>query len=82
MIHGQFLPKSSSNWRFVIQDSRVRGLCVNEVEGLQRTAVVGVSVTNFLDQHYFALKCALRYAELDGTVFVCLQVTFSSKIYK
>ena len=46
------------------------------------TAVVGVSITNFLDQHYFALKCALRYAELDGTVFVCLQVTFSSKIYK
>ena len=46
------------------------------------TAVVGVSITNFLDQHYFALKCAQRYAELDGTGFFCLPVTFTSKIYK
>ena len=26
MTYGQFLPKSSSNWKFVIQDSMVRGL--------------------------------------------------------
>ena len=32
MIHGQFLPKSSSNWRFVIQDSMVRGLDAGEVD--------------------------------------------------
>ena len=35
MIHGQFLPKSNSNWRFVIQDSMVRGFGAGEVEGLE-----------------------------------------------
>ena len=35
MAHGQFLLKSSSNWRFVIQDSRVRGPCLCPQEGLE-----------------------------------------------
>jgi len=35
MTHGQFLSKSSSNLRFFIQDSRVRGHGVGVVEGLK-----------------------------------------------
>ena len=35
MIHGQFLPKSSSNWRFVIQDSRVWCLQPRPCQGLE-----------------------------------------------
>ena len=35
MTYGQFPPKSSSNLRFVIRDSRVRGLSVGKVECLK-----------------------------------------------
>ena len=35
MTYGQFLPKSSSNLRFVIRDSRVRGLSAGEAEHLE-----------------------------------------------